>query len=134
MTFIKGNTIRNTGKTRFKKGLIPWNKGKKTGIVPKTAFKKNDPRLMGKAHHLWKGDRVGNVGLHLWVRRRLGKPKLCKHCILEGKINTHNIQWCNKSHKYKRDLRDWLELCRPHHMKYDHILGKAWVTRRKERI
>lgn len=27
MPFIKGNKIRNTGKTRFKKGRLPWNKG-----------------------------------------------------------------------------------------------------------
>ena len=30
----------NTGRTHFKKGFTPWNKGKNTGLVPKAAFKK----------------------------------------------------------------------------------------------
>jgi group I intron endonuclease len=32
--------VGNTGRTRFKKGMTPWNKGIKTGIIPRSAFKK----------------------------------------------------------------------------------------------
>ncbi len=45
----KGKMLGNTN--GFKKGMIPWNKGKKTGIIPKTSFKKNDERLIGKNNH-----------------------------------------------------------------------------------
>lgn len=50
--FQKGHPQFNTGKTHFKKGLvpwnkdkpgvmpIPWNKGKHTGLVPRSVFKK----------------------------------------------------------------------------------------------
>lgn len=41
--------IKKTG--RFKKGHKTWNKGRKTGLVPRSAFKK------GKKHALWKGGR-----------------------------------------------------------------------------
>lgn len=125
MPFTKENPILNSGRTRFKKGMTPWNKGKKTGLVPKTAFKINDERLIGERHHLWKGDNVGYVGLHYWVRRRLGDAQVCSQC--GGK---KNIQWANKSHEYKRDADDWLQLCRPCHMKYDGIMQKAIATRR----
>lgn len=37
----------------FKKGNIPWNKGKKTGIKPPTIFKSED--LIGEKHWNWKG-------------------------------------------------------------------------------
>jgi len=36
----------------FKKGYIPWHKNKKTGIVPKTAFKKG---MYGEKAGHWKG-------------------------------------------------------------------------------
>jgi hypothetical protein len=124
----------NTGRTHFKKGFTPWNKGKKTGLIPKTAFKKNDIRLIGKNHHLWKGNKVSYAGLHMWIKRILGKPLICNHCVLEGKINYRNIQWANKSHKYKRILTDWIALCRSHHMKYDHIMKKAWITRKENNL
>lgn len=116
---------RNTGRTHFKKGLSPWNKGLKTGLVPKTAFKPNDPRLVGKNSKQWKGDNVSYVGLHLWVRKHKGIPQKCENCS-----SVKNLQWANKSHEYKRDLEDWLSLCRSCHMKYDNIMEKHWQTRR----
>ena len=42
----KGKMLGNTN--GFKKGKSSWNKGLKTGIVPKTAFKKGDERITGK--------------------------------------------------------------------------------------
>lgn len=125
MTFTKEYPTYNSGRTRFKRGMIPWNKGIKTGIVPRTAYKIGDTRLVGEKHRLWKGDNVGYVGLHNWVRRALGYPKKCSKCKSQ-----HNIQWANKSHSYKRDEDDWLELCRPCHMTYDNMMQKAWITRR----
>lgn len=75
----------------FKKGTIPWN---------------------------WKGGAVGNVALHSWVKRQLGRPMVCEHC---GYVATSvfKIHWANKSHEYKRSIDDWIRLCVSCHKKYD---------------
>jgi 5-methylcytosine-specific restriction endonuclease McrA len=38
MPFNKKGECRNTGRTHFKKGIIPWNKGK-TGVYPESTLK-----------------------------------------------------------------------------------------------
>lgn len=71
---------------KFALGHIPWNKNVKTGLVPKSAFK--------KGHISWlKGtsiDNYGYYGIHSWINRILGKPDTCEHCGktgLKGKKN-----------------------------------------------
>ncbi len=65
----------------------------------------------------WKGDKVGKEALHNWVERHLGKPRKCEHCnTLEAKC----YDWANKSQEYKRDLTDWIRLCRKCHTAYDY--------------
>lgn len=88
-------------KTEFKKGLIPWNKGKEF--------------MADEKHPNWKGDKVGYSALHNWIRKKLGKPKKCEHCgTTKG-----TLHWANKSGEYKRDLTDWISLCVRCHRKYD---------------
>lgn len=69
-------------------------------------------------HNSWKGDDVGYGALHTWVRNQLGRPEVCEHCDTSG-LNGRKIDWANKSHKYKRDVTDWLRLCKSCHKKYD---------------
>jgi len=47
-------------KYQFSKGFIPWHKGKKTGLVPKTAFKKG--HMMG-----YKNGRVNHSSGYVWI-------------------------------------------------------------------
>lgn len=65
----------------------------------------------------WKGDDIGYPGIHLWIHRVLGKPKICEHCGATAK--ERKLQWANKDHKYRRNLKDWMGLCVPCHKKYD---------------
>lgn len=88
--------------TEFKKGEAPWNKDT-YGTMPQ-----------GKSHHGYKGDGVGYHALHSWVRRHKGKAATCEDCG-----STNYVQWANKSHEYKRELDDWLELCSKCHGSYD---------------
>ena len=80
--------------TSFKKGTIPWNKGK-----PSKLMKKNP----------------GYDALHEWVERWVGKPKVCEFCG-----STKNMQIANRSGKYLREFSDWLMLCTKCHQRYDY--------------
>ena len=65
-----------------------------------------------------KGEEVGYNGLHKWVQRHLGKPDTCEHCGKSG-LSSRDIHWANKSGEYKRDLDDWIRLCKMCHNEYD---------------
>ena len=85
---------------------------------PQTEFKKGDKRLVGQNHFAWKGQGVSYSGLHHWLKRELGSPDTCRYCGkigLKGKL----ITWANISHKYIRDVSDWIRLCQSCHKKYD---------------
>jgi hypothetical protein len=83
---------------------------------------KKRPYMQGDKHFAWKGDGVGYYALHDWVYRTLGEhPKQCEQCGKVGKTNNNRwtIQWANKSHTYKRDIHDWIALCRKCHFRHD---------------
>jgi hypothetical protein len=84
------------------KGRPTWNKGIK--------MVQNE----GKNNGQWKGDQVGYLALHEWVRNHLTKPQTCRDCNKPKKLDLANI-----SQKYLRDLSDWEWLCRKCHMTKD---------------
>lgn len=65
----------------------------------------------------WKGDNVGKAALHGWVERNKGKPRKCEHCQT---TKTKQYDWANVSQEYKRELDDFIRLCRSCHAKYDY--------------
>lgn len=110
----------------FKKGLTPWNKGKKgrqknhntSGLCPGWNKGLKMPKITGEKNYQWKGDKTSYRSLHRWVIKNLGKAHECKHCKKE-KTTIKSIQWANKYHNYKRNLTDWIALCASCHKKYD---------------
>jgi hypothetical protein len=73
----------------------------------------------------WRGDNVGRGALHNWVERQLGKPSKCKHC---GTEEARVYDWANLSGKYKRQISDWVRLCRMCHTKMDYpTRSKRWA-------
>ena len=52
--------------SKARMGVFPWNKGKKTGIVPKTAFKKG--QTTGSNNVNWKGG-ISNVAGYIYLLR-----------------------------------------------------------------
>ena len=118
----KGLNIHLNSEFEFKKGHIPWNKGKKTGIYP---WNKGLSIYLGgkrfeKGHKSWnwKGDSVGYRNLHKWAERYLGKAKECVVCGSLGS-KKRNCDWANLSGLYKRDIKDFISLCRFCHKRWD---------------
>lgn len=76
----------------------------------------------GEDNPFWKGDKVGYHGIHIWIRKQLGKPLFCEHCKTSD--TTKKYQWANRSGQYKRDVADWMRLCLSCHKKFD-LVEKA---------
>lgn len=114
-------------KTEFSKGQIPWNQGMKMSAKHR--------KKLSEAHkgqipwNIKLENKVGKTSLHDWVKLRLGFPKTCEFCGFTSE-DPNLLNWANKSGKYKRELSDWLRLCRKCHHKYDNISQKSWITRR----
>lgn len=107
--FCSSKCVRHSEKTKQKirDAII------KLGIMPITPT--------GKNHHNWKGDDVGYVGVHHWLRSKYGYANKCETCGKLGeKVNgIWNIQWANKTGKYLRKRNDFQGLCVSCHKKYD---------------
>lgn len=91
------------------------NKGKHTYLrdyhfTDADKLKMSESKLAEK-NPIWKGDAVGLTQLHVWVRARITKPKVCSDCEQPKKLDLANI-----SQSYLRDLSDWEWLCRRCHM------------------
>jgi len=71
-------------------------------------------KQMGDKNPMWKGDDVGYLALHEWIRKNKPKPKFCEICKVKPPIDLANI-----SKKYKRDINDFEWICRRCHMKKD---------------
>jgi len=148
-SFKKGHTLRNTGRTRFKKGtdgiwstremseehkakLLAANHAKKGKKVLTTRNEKNCR---------WKGIKASYSSIHQWIKRRFGKANRCenpdcyyprqgsKGLMLAPKV----FDWANKSGKYLHDKDDWMMLCRSCHMTHDRknnvSVPHNWETR-----
>ena len=127
----------------------PWNKGRKgIGGWKWSEKSKAQSRLQRKGRKLsenhkanisktmtgkfigenglnWKGDKVGYIGLHLWIYKELGSPMQCEWCS-KTKKNNREIHWANISGFYTRVRADWVRLCVSCHKRFDktHKTGK----------
>lgn len=77
----------------------------------------------------WKGEKAGYSALHYWIRNKLGRPSICFHC---KRTDQKRYEWANISGKYKRDVTDWIRLCKKCHTKLDDSVNKSWKTRNKK--
>ena|SRR3990167_960631 len=101
----------------YKKGKPSWNSGIKTGIIPKTVFKKGEN--IGIKNIKWKGEKAGYLAIHTWVKRHI---KFFDKCSVCGK-KSKKIELANIDHKYKRDIKDFIHMCTSCHRKHDFRKG-----------
>lgn len=71
-------------------------------------------RIRGVARSDWKGDEATYITIHNWVRKHKAYTGVCSLCGQEART-----EWANVDHKYRRDLDDYFEVCRPCHYRYD---------------
>ena len=119
-------------------GQKAWNKGIKTGLVPKTAFIKGHKpsenwykamaKNRGSANHKWKEKNITYGALHDWIKREYGKSNKCENnnCIYpritsRGKnlIKPIRFEWANIDGIYNRERRHWKMLCSSCHRLLD---------------
>lgn len=109
-----------------------WRKG-----VSKNWFKKGQVSLykgrVGLREELnpgWKGDNVGYFALHAWLNRKYGRIRQCSLC---GENNPNKrYEWSNISGKYKRDINDYIRLCKKCHNNKDGV--NAWQNKMKANV
>ena len=116
---------------RFMKGHKPSEETRKKLSLAKKGHKFTEEHKknisiskLGNNNPMWKGDDVGYGNLHVWVRRHKEK-----HLCPCGKM-PYDV--ANISGEYKRDINDYIWLCRKCHMKSDGRLEKL-IERMKKR-
>jgi predicted RNA-binding Zn-ribbon protein involved in translation (DUF1610 family) len=106
-------------------------KGNKTrkGKPPTNAFKPGE--TSGENNVNWKGDQASYGSIHDWVSYHRGKPKKCEHCGIADPSKRY--EWANVSKEYKREIDDWIRLCKKCHYKYDGLEGFKEYNKKKIR-
>lgn len=75
-----------------------------------------------EANPNFRGDDVGYVGIHIWLRKTFGYPIQCEMCGKKGeRINGKwNLVWALKSgYEYRRVKDNFFHLCNKCHRNYD---------------
>ncbi len=75
-------------------------------------------------HNRWKGDKVGVIGIHTWLRKQYGYPEVCEICHIKGKkretTGVWNLEWALvKGLEYERKRENFKGLCKKCHRNYD---------------
>lgn len=73
----------------------------------------------GEKHSAWKGENAGYFAKHIWIRKAKGKATICIKCQ-----SNYWVEWANIDGKYKRDVNDYISLCRKCHREHDYNESK----------
>lgn len=72
--------------------------------------------IRGDGNPNWRGEKAKYQARHKWLYSCYGSINFCQHCYKKG---NGWYDWANISGKYKRDISDWVRLCRSCHVKFD---------------
>jgi hypothetical protein len=96
------------------KGMVSIMAGKKHTDKSRNKMSLHHPDQRAELNPNWKGEEVGYLGLHKWVKDQLIKPQVCQDCNQPKELDLANI-----SGEYNRDVSDWRWLCRKCHKAFD---------------
>ena len=145
--FISGHMYLGEGRGQFQKGMTPWHKGKHTGLIPKSAFKKGHISTAGfKKGHVpwnWKGgitlvnDRIRRSIEYVTWRKSVWQRDrwTCVNCGHKGKdIVAHHVKAFSKHPELRFIVNNGVTLCRSCHKRVHSEIGfntrfkKRWVS------
>lgn len=101
--------------------------GHKRGMFGKHQSEETKKKIgnaqMGKKNHQWKGNKVGYFCLHKWIHRHKERKYFCFICN-EYKVFTN---FANIDNQYKRNLKDYIEVCVSCHRIFDNLMKKRLI-------
>lgn len=117
----KSGKIKPTFGNLGKKGCWSGKKRPEHSFLMKELFAKGKidvPRIkrFNENNPAWKGENAGYKALHLWVSYRKKRNNICEKCGTKVSIK---YEFANISGRYKRDIDDYMELCKRCHIYYD---------------
>lgn len=78
----------------------------------------------GNKNNMWK-EKPQYGAMHDYIKWYKSKPKFCMHCHKNKRLDL-----ANKDHKYSRDFKDYIFLCRSCHMIFDYKFNNRTRERR----
>lgn len=117
---MKCRGVNQRGKVGPRKGIIVSEEAKKKmseSHMGQIAWNKNlKGFLEGDKHYKWQAENPSYRAVHAWVNKMLSQPKRCYFCKSTTALR---YEWANISGEYKRDLTDFMRLCRKCHYALD---------------
>ena len=81
----------------------------------------NHADTKGEKNPNWKGNKVGIIGIHIWLRKNFTKKLICEFCGKNEKSG-RKIEWAKiNNKKYERKRENFIELCCKCHRNYDDV-------------
>lgn len=71
----------------------------------------------GDKSSAWKGKKASYKAQHKWINERYGKADRCES--IDCLRISHTYEWANISGHYRRDIDDYIKLCRSCHQLFD---------------
>jgi len=75
--------------------------------------------IFGDKNPNWKESGLTYEAIHRWVWKYYGKAHKCEGIECTNKNPAH-YEWANISGEYKKDIKDWKQLCPSCHKKFDY--------------
>jgi hypothetical protein len=117
--------ISKTFKKNYKKENHPFYNKHHSEETKKKMSKNRTGKQKAEKNPAWKGNNVGNVGLHRWLRKNKPKSKVCEFC--KNKKKFEDLEIANITRIYNRDFSNYKWACNKCHKKLDFpngLIGK----------